>query len=534
MIPNAIPRQSKSGAEAKLFEIISNLEGWDDWYCLHSLRLDEHSYQACGEIDFLFLGPDGFFAGEVKGGRVSFDGKIWTMKDRYGHEHNEHRGPFKQSEDAHFSLKVDLLKIPSLHHLIQRSRFGWFVAFPEIEFDVDSVEWSRELIFDIRSCSSPSLFSFKFRQMIDYYKNKFPKKSQLTQDEIQQILTHVRPRFDRVQKLGDIAMHLLDESVSLTQEQYLFLDSVFENPRIICNGGAGTGKSFVALEAARRMQALGKSVIFTAKSSILLSYLSNQPNVEEIRFIPWEDIPNTSPVDYLVIDEAQDVLDENSLATINSIVEGGVEGGNWLICMDKNTQHNLIGSFDDSVLRLLEQYRTVSMSIPVNCRNTLVILDQTKWATKADLGIRGIGDGPAVTWQAVNDIKSESSLLEAHLKKLLMNERLEPKQITILVMNQEHNPIDHISSLLMGKINVVTPQIAENWYERSMTWSDVASFKGLENAAICIVGARDLHKLRSPINTLYVAMSRAQAFLWIATTAELGELIHSHSGGGSD
>jgi hypothetical protein len=174
------------------------------------------------------------------------------------------------------------------------------------------------------------------------------------------------------------------------------------------------------------------------------------------------------------------------------------------------------------------------MSIPVNCRNTLVILDQTKWATKADLGIRGIGDGPAVTWQAVNDIKSESSLLEAHLKKLLMNERLEPKQITILVMNQEHNPIDHISSLLMGKINVVTPQIAENWYERSMTWSDVASFKGLENAAICIVGARDLHKLRSPINTLYVAMSRAQAFLWIATTAELGELIHSHSGGGSD
>jgi len=530
MIPNAIPRQSKSNAEANLFEVISNMEGWDDWFCLHSLRLDEHAYQVCGEIDFLFLGPDGVFACEVKGGRVSFNGKIWTMKDRYGHDHNEHRGPFKQSEDAHFSLKTDLLKISSLHSLVPKIRFGWFVSFPEIEFEISSVEWSKEIVFDIRSCSSPSLLAFKLQHMLDYYKAKFPKKNVLTRDDLENLLVHIRPRFDRVPKLGDVAVHLLDESVALTKEQYLFLDAVFSNPRIICNGGAGTGKSFIALEAARRMFALGKSVVFTARSETLLAYLANQPNVDGIQFVPWQSVGDLNPADYLVIDEAQDVLDETAPGMIDRLVKGGGSQGNWLICMDKNSQSNLAGSFSDSTLKIMENFKTTSVDIPVNCRNTLLILNQTKWATGADMGIRGIGDGPSVTWQSVNDIKSEAALLESHLKKLLMEERLEPKQITVLVLNSRHNPLDHISDALRNRIKEINPKLVENWNERPITWSDVPTFKGLENIAICVVGGRELNELRSPVNSLYVAMSRAQAFLWIATTEELGDLVRTRSG----
>lgn len=530
MIPNAIPRQAKSGAEAKLFEVLSNMEGWDEWICLHSLRLDEHSYQACGEIDFLLLGPDGIFACEVKGGRVSFNGKIWTMKNRYGHNHNEHRGPFKQSEDAHFSLKADLLKIPLLHNLIPKVRFGWCVSFPEIEFDVESVEWSKEIILDIRSCSSPTLLSFKLRQMLDYYRDKFPKKTTLTKEDIDDLLVHMRPKFDRLPKLGDVAVHLLVESFALTQEQYLFLDAVFTNPRIICNGGAGTGKSFIALEAARRMYALGKSVVLTTKSETLLAYLKNQPGVDGISFILWKDILTIFPVDYLVIDEAQDVMDDDAPKILDSVVKGGGTNGSWLICMDANSQSNLIGTYSKVALKQIESFNSILVNIPVNCRNTLLILNQTKWATGADMGIRGIGDGPTVTWQPVDDVKSEARYLEAYLSKLLMEERLEPKQITLLVFNEKHNPLHYVSEQLRSRIAEVTPTLVENWKDRPITLSSVPTFKGLENVAICIIGARDLYDLRSPINSLYVAMSRAQAFLWIATTHELGEIVKRSSG----
>ena len=530
MIPNAIPRQAKSGAEAKLFEVLSNMEGWYEWICLHSLRLDEHSYQACGEIDFLFLGPEGIFACEVKGGRVSFNGKVWTMKNRFGHDHNEHRGPFKQSEDAHFSLKADLLKIPSLHNLIPRVRFGWFVSFPEIEFDVDSVEWSKEIISDIRSCSSPTLLSFKLKHVLDYYRSKFPNKALLSKADIEDLLLHMRPKFDRVPKLGDVAIHLLGESFALTQEQYLFLDAVFTNPRIICNGGAGTGKSFIALEAARRMCALDKSVVFTTKSETLLAYLRNQPDVEGIAFMPWKDVLTLSPVDYLVIDEAQDVMDDQAPRIIDSVVKGGGANGSWLICMDRNSQANLIGTYSKSAMEEIENFNAISVNIPVNCRNTLLILNQTKWATSADMGIRGIGDGPAVTWQPVKDVKSEAALLESYLKKLLMEERLEPKQITILVLNEKHNALNFVSDQLRSRVKEITPSLVQNWNDRPITWSSIPTFKGLENIAICVVGARELSDLRSPINSLYVAMSRAQAFLWIATTQELGELVKRSSG----
>jgi hypothetical protein len=146
------------------------------------------------------------------------------------------------------------------------------------------------------------------------------------------------------------------------------------------------------------------------------------------------------------------------------------------------------------------------------------------------MGIRGIGDGPSVTWQSVNDIKSEAALLESHLKKLLMEERLEPKQITVLVLNSRHNPLDHISDALRNRIKEINPKLVANWNERPITWSDVPTFKGLENIAICVVGGRELSELRSPINSLYVAMSRAQAFLWIATTEELGDLVRTRSG----
>jgi superfamily I DNA and RNA helicase len=177
----------------------------------------------------------------------------------------------------------------------------------------------------------------------------------------------------------------------------------------------------------------------------------------------------------------------------------------------------------------MENFKTTSVDIPVNCRNTLLILNQTKWATGADMGIRGIGDGPSVTWQSVTDIKAEAALLESHLKKLLMEERLEPKQITILVLNSRHNPLDHVSDSLRNRIKEISPKLVENWNERTITWSDVPTFKGLENIAICVVGGRELNKLRSPLNFLYVAMSRAQAFLWIATTKELGELVRTRS-----
>ena len=69
-----------------------------------------------------------------------------------------------------------------------------------------------------------------------------------------------------------------------------------------------------------------------------------------------------------------------------------------------------------------------------------------------------------------------------------------------------------------------------NWAGRPLLVCKISDFKGLENTAICIIGARSLSQLSSPLNSLYVAMTRATSHLWIATTPELGALVESVRG----
>ena len=60
------------------------LQATENWVCLHSLALADHSYKRYGEIDFLMLTRKGIFVLEVKGGRVSRKDGLWTFINRYG------------------------------------------------------------------------------------------------------------------------------------------------------------------------------------------------------------------------------------------------------------------------------------------------------------------------------------------------------------------------------------------------------------------------------------------------------------------
>ena len=141
MIPSAPTSDTKSAAEKRIFEKLKLLPGFDDWICLHSLRLSKSDYSTCGEIDFLLIGPAGVFICEVKGGGVSYDGKSWTHQNRYGQVNSNDRGPMKQAEQAMFSLKGNLDGSP-VSSLTRGLLFGWFVIFSDIDFDIRSEEWN--------------------------------------------------------------------------------------------------------------------------------------------------------------------------------------------------------------------------------------------------------------------------------------------------------------------------------------------------------------------------------------------------------
>ena len=71
MIPDWLPAEIESSAEAKLFSNFEKYETSESIYVLHSLALGEHVTNIFGEVDFVILCPRGVLCMEVKGGNVS-------------------------------------------------------------------------------------------------------------------------------------------------------------------------------------------------------------------------------------------------------------------------------------------------------------------------------------------------------------------------------------------------------------------------------------------------------------------------------
>jgi DNA helicase IV len=317
-------------------------------------------------------------------------------------------------------------------------------------------------------------------------------------------------------------LHLDEVAMALTNDQYKVLDWAIDNPRIICTGGAGTGKTLVALEVARRRRDEGSSVIFTCGSRPLLDFLERQPRVSGINFVEWSHLTSLSKVDFLVVDEAQDFLGPEFELVVSSILRSGLTNGEWFISLDPNRQSGLVKPFDKEFYEILRSYSTV-MRLNRNVRNTLTIIEQTRWATNADLGVDGTGTGPEVNWVASTNGSTEGDLVAREVRRLIDEESLHPSEIAILCVNPSAKP--SFSESALRELGVPLLNLGSASHRSGVVFASVSDFKGMERQAILIVGARNLDQIANPLNHLYTGMSRARGFLWIATTPELGDLI---------
>ncbi|WP_233354334.1 hypothetical protein, partial [Vibrio cholerae] len=70
----------------------------------------------------------------------------------------------------------------------------------------------------------------------------------------------LRGDIDVVQSLAGLLIESERELIALSADQHRVLDYALNenNPRLLCDGAAGSGKTLIALEAARRLDAAGK------------------------------------------------------------------------------------------------------------------------------------------------------------------------------------------------------------------------------------------------------------------------------------
>ncbi|MCL6477514.1 MAG: NERD domain-containing protein [Peptococcaceae bacterium] len=411
MIPPCVSEGCSSSGEREIFRRLRDDPGTSGWIVLHSLDIANHRRQVAGEIDFVIIIPNkGILCLEVKAcSSLRREGGLWY----YGAGAKpDPRGPFKQASEAMHSLRQRLV---AKHPGFSRVVFWSAVIFPYVRFTATSGEWHAWQVIDSRDFRSASI-SRLILNVIDKARDFLkdcpvalwfnPKSQEPSPGQCKAIADVLRPGFEFFEDTKTVALRREAELKQYTEEQYLALDAMETNPRVVFAGPAGTGKTLLAIEAARRSLAAGRKVLFVCFNRFLGRWLEGQTSglrpgvvtktlhrhmLDIAEAVPddtssgfWQDVlpllaidklldrmDDQNLFDELVVDEAQDILRESYLDFLDLNLKGGLSAGRWRLFGDFEKQ----AIYDAASLSLEKFIQSRSLNVPVyslrvNCRNT--------------------------------------------------------------------------------------------------------------------------------------------------------------------
>ena len=410
MIPPILDPKTRSPGEREAFQRLQNDPATDGWIVLHSLDLPRHRHQLSGEIDFVILVPGkGVLCLEVKAHHKVFrkDG-LWFL----GGDDPDPRGPFKQASEAMHSLRSRVMA--------RRSKLGsvlfWSaVLFPYVRFSETSEEWHSWQVIDAEKWVAP--LSESVLRVLDEAR-EFVTASRAggwfkdddnlpTSDQCVLIAQTLRPDFEFFESPSSRRRTRIEELKRYTDEQAQALDLMADVERVVFEGPAGTGKTLLAIETARRESLKGKKVLLLCFNRWLGRWLRDQAreldNVTTTTFHSylldlagirppaeagsqyWEqELPAQATdallrrsetegarFDVLVVDEAQDIMQEQYLDVLDLSLGGGLAAGRWRFFSDFARQ-SIYGATPLSLESFLDkmQGRAFKALLRINCRNT--------------------------------------------------------------------------------------------------------------------------------------------------------------------
>ena len=369
---------------------ISSLD-WDVW---HDLKLPEHSdnfnyyKKTSSQIDFLILCKYGVLVLEVKGGPISAKDNTFFYGKKF--ETPIKQNPFKQAEGYKYTLKDHIL------NNLKGCFFCEAIAFPHVDYPFESklidnkLLWSSFLSKDYEESIEKFLLN-----VFDYSKRKHQKHfrnyNELSQKEYVAIKKILSPIIgDRNQ------LNTINTLEWLGVQNIEILDGLYKNTRIMIEGPPGSGKTTIAKAFIDKQQ--NKNGIYLCWNNLLMHYTKSLLNERQLssnievttffRFIQklnpsldfkvlssltedqfYDLVKNTiqrlesdeklKPYDFIVIDEAQDLLDRGLDLFINKFSGFNGQGllnGNSLVLYDIDQSYSTSGRSVAEIADLLTEY----------------------------------------------------------------------------------------------------------------------------------------------------------------------------------
>ncbi len=405
MMPAFFPEDAPPGEKA-LYSALASSSETKHWIVLHSLAIADHVRQVEGEADFVIVVPDhGVLVLEVKSHRTI--NRLGDGRWKLGASTPVARGPFQQASEAMHSLReflrkrgVDLRSIPTMSAV-------WFTHVRARTMLPPNPEWHEWQVLDSEDLRT-NVCAAILRTLAEGTAHLDDKMKYFSyggvgpdEDAAERIASILRPRFEMYAMPGDSRRARQTQLISFIDEQFQALDAMAENRAVVFTGPAGTGKTLLAMEAAQREAAMGRSGRllcfnrFLGRRLIddlglvaglrtgtfhqeLLRIAGVQPPSEagsefwevELPDLAVEALLENSDLatDYLVIDEIQDIAREQYLDVLDLMVIGGLEGGRLLLFGDFERQ-TIFDSGDGRALLRDRVTHLASHRLTENCRN---------------------------------------------------------------------------------------------------------------------------------------------------------------------
>lgn len=278
----ASPESGTPASEVKVFGALRD-QLPHDWTVLHARRIvvpaKGRRRAVEGESDFLVIDPDrGFLVLEVKGGQeIGRERDGWYSVDFHGTRHAI-KDPGKQAQSVMHRF-LELLEEHRAWPMVRgERRIGFGVVFPD--FDVLSKlspELPREMVIDRRDLAR---LREATRRVFDSNGIEASAMDSAAPAIALDVLT---PVFRCVRSLSARIGDQEQALVQLTDEQFRVVEASAGNPRVIVQGGAGSGKTLVAMELARQFAAAGKRTLLLCFNAPLAKHLARQAQGFEVQ-----------------------------------------------------------------------------------------------------------------------------------------------------------------------------------------------------------------------------------------------------------
>lgn len=551
-------------AEKKVFSALEGVTDKPEWIAFHSLKLAHNKFALEGENDFtVFVPGKGIIVIEVKNAKsVEYKNGLWHLEG----VPKAAKNPFIQLDRSRRNIHGYLNALENISD-IPVARLMWFPSIGRAALnvapgDMQFFEWEMAWADDLaKPGKSLTKVLDDFMRDFGSVEDARLEPANFTVERARNLADHLVGSFSASQTPEDRRRERAKTRERLLAEQTAILDLIDTNPHIYFDGDAGTGKSFMLTQAAKRLGRHGKKTLVTCWNIMMAEELATYANVANVTIADinrvmldvcglrdnpedadtaWyidtlpsraiarlEADPALRVYEALCIDEFQDIATyDKVLQFVFTMLGSGLKRESNIVLAGDHKQQ-IMGDASQardpfSVAQTLIA-DMVHVRLKTNCRTAAGLGKAISRALSSPFDVERYRvkgeDGEGLESRLVTD-RNQATALRKVLEELLTE--FKPSEIRVL------SPFGANHSVAGELFKRTSASKDERWLkthlkhasntsgESKIRWRSIAKFKGLESEAVVITDVNQaaadfaVSTGKTLNDLLYVGMTRAR------------------------